>query len=128
MSRADPSLSHTLQGGEFLLLIVGDRISANVALLTEAISGTPGLDFRLGLVELQLYPLAHDTDWPLIVVPDVVGRTIEKTRGVIKIQYLKEKPSITVEISEKDEAEIISKGKTTPEVFLQKVLFITINF
>jgi uncharacterized protein YlzI (FlbEa/FlbD family) len=108
-----------LRGGEFLLLIIGDRISANVALLTESIRGVPGLDFRLGLIELQLFPLGKDADWPILVVPDVVGRTTEVTRGVIKIQYVQEKPSVTAEISE-EESPGAPKGKTTPEVFLQK--------
>jgi len=105
-----------LHNGEFLLLIVGDRISPNVALLSESIHGAPGLDFRLGLVELQLYPLDDGNDWPLMVIPDIVGRTVEKTRGVIKVQYVKEKPQIAVEISE-DEG---PKQKITKEVFLQK--------
>jgi hypothetical protein len=108
-----------LLNGEFLLLIVGDKISANVALLTEAIHGAPGLDFRLGLVELHLYPLNREANWPLLVVPDIVGRTLEETRGVIKIQYEKEKPKIAVEIS-KEEITAATKGKITPEVFLQK--------
>ncbi|GEM_PF-921204 len=107
-----------LQGGEFLLLIVGDKISANLALLSEAIQGVPGMDFRLGLVELQLYPLNKDSDWPLLIIPDVVGRTVEKTRGVIKIQYVQEKPSATIEITEEEAT--ASKGKTTSNIFLQK--------
>jgi hypothetical protein len=84
--------------------------------LTEAIHGAPGLDFRLGLVELHLYPLNKEAKWPLLVVPDIVGRTLEETRGVIKIQYEKEKPKIAVEISKEE----ITAGRTTPEVFLQK--------
>lgn len=108
-----------LRSGEFLLLIIGDRISANVALLTESIQGVPGLDFRLGLIELHLFPLEKDADWPILVVPDIVGRTVEVTRGVIKIQYVQEKPSVTAEISE-EEIPGAPKGKTTPEVFLQK--------
>jgi hypothetical protein len=108
-----------LRSGEFLLLIVGDKISANVALLSEAIHGSPGLDFRLGLIELQLYPLKSNDDWPVLVVPDIVGKTVETTRGVIKIQYIKEKPSVAVEISEEDTLGKID-GKITPAAFLQK--------
>jgi len=44
---------------------------------------------------------------------------VEKTRGVIKIQYVKEKPKIAVEIS-KEEITAETKGRITPEVFLQK--------
>jgi len=105
-----------LQKGEFLLLIVGDRISPNVVLLTEAIHGVPGLDFRLGLVELQLYPLEAGGDWPLLVIPDIVGRTVERTRGIIKVQYQQEKPKVAIEISEDTEP----KARITPDEFLQK--------
>lgn len=108
-----------LQSGEFLLLIAGDRISANLALLSEAIHGAPGLDFTIGLVELQMHPLNSDSDWPLLIIPDIVGRTVEKTRGVIKIQFEKERPKIEVLINE-DEQILEEKGKTTQEIFLQK--------
>jgi hypothetical protein len=48
--------------GNFLLLIVGDRISPNIALLTQAIQSAPGLGFTLGLVELHLYSTLPDAD------------------------------------------------------------------
>jgi len=109
----------TLRNGEFLLLIIGDVISPNLALLTESISGAPGLDFRLGLVELQLFRLEKDKNWPLLVVPEIVGRTVERTRGVIKVQYIQERPKLEIEI-EKDDTSKQTKGKTTKQVFLQK--------
>ena len=107
----------TLENGEFLLLIIGDKISPNLAMLSESISGTPGLDFRLGLVEMQLYPL-EEAGWPLLVVPDIVGRTVERTRGVIKVQYVQEKPNLEIEVEEGEKAGS-AKGKTTQEVFLK---------
>ena len=109
----------TLNNGEFLLLIVGDRISANLALLTESISGAPGLDFRLGLIELQIYSMADNQDWPIVVIPDIVGRTVEKTRGVIRIQYVQERPNVEVTVEDAEPTQQ-GKGKTTREVFLSK--------
>lgn len=109
----------TLSNGEFLLLIIGDVISPNLALLTESISGAPGLDFRLGLVELQLYRLEEPSTWPLLVVPEIVGRTVERIRGVIKVQYVQEKPELDIEIEEEDGSEQ-PRGKTTKKIFLQK--------
>lgn len=109
----------TLRNGEFLLLIIGDQISPNLALLTESISGVPGLDFRLGLVELQLYRLDRDSEWPLLVIPEIVGRTVERTRGVIKVQYVQERPKLEIDIeSDNDTSE--PRGKTTKQVFLSK--------
>jgi len=109
----------TLRNGEFLLLVIGDVISPNLALLTESISGVPGLDFRLGLVELQLYRLEKAKDWPLLVIPEIVGRTVERTRGVIKVQYVQERPKLEIEVEE-DDGSREPKGKTTKQVFLQK--------
>lgn len=108
-----------LQSGEFLLLIVGDKIAPNVAFLSEAIHGSPGLDFTIGLIELQLHPLNEYTDWPLLVIPDIVGRTVEHVRGVIKIQYETEKPKVAVEINEEPLPE--RKGHITKEIFLQRI-------
>lgn len=110
---------NNLHNGEFLLLIVGDRISPNVALLSDAIHGAPGLDFRMGLVELHLYSTQEGAKWPLLVVPDIVGRTVEVERGVVRVQYQKERPKIEVTISEEEKSND-AKGKTTPEIFLQK--------
>ena len=109
-----------LQGGEFVLLIIGERISPNITLLTDWISSTPGLNFRLGLVEIQLYPLQSGSDWPLLAIPDIVGRTVEKTRGVINIKYEKEKPCAEIEYVEKGEPNV-PKAKTTQDEFLGKL-------
>jgi len=93
----------TLSGGNFLLLIVGDRISPNITLLTQAIQSAPGLGFTLGLAEMQLYQTVPGQDWPLLVVPEVLGRTVEQTRGVVRVQYVQEKPAVTVEVDDDDE-------------------------
>lgn len=89
------NVQESLECGNFLLLIVGDRIAPNVAMLTEAIHSAPHLRFQLGLVEMRLHPLTDGKDWPLLVVPDVVGRTVEKARGVIEIRFQQEKPNVS---------------------------------
>ncbi len=109
-----------LAEGEFVLLIIGDRISPNITLLADWISSAPGLNFRLGLVEMQIYLLESGREWPLLVVPDIIGRTVEKTRGVVKIRYEKERPCADVEYVEKEEISM-AKGKTTQEEFLAKL-------
>lgn len=94
------SLTANLEEGKFLLLIIGDKISPNMALLTDAIHGAPGLGFQMGLVEMRLYPVVAGQDWPLVVVPDVVGRTIEKLRGVVRVRYTQERPEVSVDIKD----------------------------
>jgi len=105
-----------LRTGRFLLLIVGDRISANVSLLTEAIQGSPGLEFQFGLVELHFHRLNEDSDWPLVVVPDVVGRTVEETRAIVKLSFEREKPRVEVSVPQ-EESTGRSKSKVTLESF-----------
>lgn len=110
-----------LNEGNFLLLIVGDKVSPNIALLTKAIQSAPGLGFTLGLAEMQLYQMNTETEWPLIVVPEVVGRTIEKTRGVVQVRYTQEKPKISVEV---ESDEIVGPSPAphhTLESFLQSI-------
>lgn len=78
-------LATRLPTGDFLLLIVGDRISPNAAMLGGAIAGAPGLHFTMGFVELQLCGLG-DGGWPILVVPHVVGRKVERERFVVRIE------------------------------------------
>ncbi len=114
------SVATTLSQGKFLLLIVGDRISPNIALLTKAIQSAPGLGFTLGLAEMRLYQTAPGKDWPLLVVPEVVGRTVEQTRGVVRIQYVQEKPTVTVAV-EGDEEDGGTIGKLDLDQFFQSI-------
>ena len=92
----------SLSQGSFLLLIVGDKISPNIALLTQAIQSAPGLGFTLALAEMQLFQTTPGSDWPLLVIPEIVGRTVEMTRGVVRVQYTQEKPTVTVTVADND--------------------------
>ncbi|MDP6380671.1 MAG: hypothetical protein QF662_04925 [Phycisphaerae bacterium] len=99
-----------MKHGRFLLLIVGDKISPNLALLSESIHGVPGLEFQLGLIELCLYPVDEGSNWPLIVTANIVGKTVEQARAIVKIQYKQEIPQVAVEVSDTPVA-----GKVTCE-------------
>lgn len=110
-----------LARAKFLLLIVGDRISPNIALLSDAIQSAPGLHFTLGLVEMQLYELAADSDWPILVVPEVLGRTVERTRGVVKVCYAAERPQVDVTVEADDTDSDGTAGALDRDSFLQQV-------
>lgn len=110
-------VASSLATGSFLLLIVGDRISPNIALLTKAIQSAPGLNFRLGLVEMQLFQRSEAESWPLVIVPEVVGRTVEVTRGVIQVRYKQEKPQVAIDMSE-DPVVVPPDGALDLETFL----------
>lgn len=91
------ALVENLARGKFLVLIVGDRVSPNLVLLSQTIQAAPGLEFTIGLVELRFYRLRPQEEWPLIVVPEIVGRTVEMARGIIRIKYENERPGVRIE-------------------------------
>jgi len=116
------NLIKNIETGEFLLLIVGDRISPNVALLSKAIHGNPVLNFTIGLIELQIFK--GETDYPLYIFPQILGRTVEEVRGIIKIKYQEntQKPKVEVVVTEEDDNKNkINKDKVTRDIFLNDI-------
>lgn len=79
------NVSKNLKRGRFLLLIVGDGIRESVEDMVEYLTQTPQLYFTLALVELQVFKLTQ-TDNSLIVIPQLVTRTREITRAIVKIE------------------------------------------
>lgn len=115
------NVAASLHDGNFLLLIVGDRVSPNIALLTSSIQSAPGLAFTIRLVEMQLFQATPGEDWPLFVVPEVVGRTVEKTRGVVRVRYNQEQPKIEIEVeSEDDDLNEVTRGLDL-DLFLRQI-------
>ncbi|MCX7735701.1 MAG: hypothetical protein N2319_03210 [Candidatus Kapabacteria bacterium] len=79
------NVSRNLKRGRFLLLIVGDGIRESLEEMVEYLTQTPQLYFTLALVELLVYKLNQD-DSSLIVIPQLVTRTREITRAIVKIE------------------------------------------
>jgi hypothetical protein len=77
-------------------VVVGDRIHPSATQLAGTIQSAPHLQFSLGFVELQCYKLNKDSNWPLIVYPNLILKTKEVTRAVVKVLYEKEKPEVAV--------------------------------
>jgi len=105
------SLSH----GHLLLLIVGNKIFPEVALLTESIHSAPHLEFTIRLMELEFYSIGDTEDKQLLVVPQVVGKTHEQARAIVRIVYEEKKPEVAVIPIETD------KSLLDPETFLKGV-------
>lgn len=78
------NIERNLKRGRFLLLIVGDGIRESVEDMVDYLSNSAQLLFTLGLVELQVYKATPDESY--IVVPNLITRTKEITRAVIKIE------------------------------------------
>lgn len=79
------NISKNLKRGRFLLLIVGDGIRESVEDMVEYLTQTPQLYFTLALIELQVYKL-NQSDSSLIVIPQLITRTREITRAIVRIE------------------------------------------
>ena len=79
------NISKNLKRGRFLLLIVGDGIRESVEDMVEYLTQSPQLYFTLALIELQVYKL-NEADNSLIVIPQLVTRTREITRAIVRIE------------------------------------------
>ena len=67
-------------------MIVGDGIRESVEDMVGFFQLTPQLHFTLALVELQVYELEANGPKPLLVVPQIVARTREITRAVVRVE------------------------------------------
>ena len=104
-----------LDHGRFLLLIVGDKIYPEVAMLTETIQSAPNLEFTIGMVELQMFKTSKEKPWPLLIMPRVIGKTHEVIRSVVRILYEEKKPDI--EVTTTSEKEKGLRTKTDKKTF-----------
>jgi hypothetical protein len=93
------SISHNIRQGRYLLLVVGDGIRESVEDMVEFLAQTPQLQFTLALVELQIYELDTNQDKSLLIIPQIVTRTREVVRAVVRIEA-KEIGSIKVDLVE----------------------------
>lgn len=105
-------VQESLSAGRFLLLIVGDKIYPEVAMLFETIQSAPNLEFKLGLIEIQTFKTSKEKIWPLLVIPKLVGKTHEVVRSVVKIIYEEKRPEVeadTIEVQDQANAKIDEK-------------------
>jgi hypothetical protein len=92
-----------LTNGSFALLIVGDKIHPSATQLADTIQSAPHLQFTLGFVELSCYKLDSDSEWPLIVYPNLVLKTKEVSRAIVKVLYEQDKPEVYVSTPSEDQ-------------------------
>jgi hypothetical protein len=105
-------LIQNLSNGNIKLSIIGDKISPNLLLLSDTIQKAPGLNFNITLIEIKLFEFEKYT----IIIPDIVGKTIEETRAVVKIQYEKEKPRVDIKYFEPER----NTSKTSKSTFISE--------
>lgn len=89
-------INNHLAAGEMVLLIVGDGIASRAESLAEAVGGHPAIQFRLALIELQLFAMA---DGAVLVVPHTLARTTEIQRATVRVVYdERARPEVAVEV------------------------------
>ena len=101
------TLTRNLRNGRFLLLVVGDGIRESVEEMADYLQQTPQLHFTLALVELQIYKIDDGEKSSHLVIPQVVARTREITRAVVRVEGTAIE-SVKVEVA----TEITTPGKS----------------
>jgi len=91
------SISRNIERGRFLLLVVGDGIRESVEDMVDFLAQTPQLQFTLALVELQIYELDAAQEQSLLIIPQIVTRTREITRAIVKVEA-KEIEAVNIEV------------------------------
>jgi len=66
--------------------VVGDGIRESVETMADFLQQTPQLHFTLALVELQVYELGDEKRKPWLVIPQIVVRTREIIRAVVRVE------------------------------------------
>lgn len=87
-----------IKAARFLLMIVGDGIREGVEKMADYINGSPDMQHRLALCELEVYALAGGAH---LVVPQLTLKTNIIERGVIRV----ENGEIKVDTGESEEEE-----------------------
>lgn len=106
------NIDRNLKRGRLLLLIVGDGVRESVEDMVEYLSNSAQLLFTLGLIEIQVYKSVENEN-DLIVIPNIITRTREITRAVIKIENNATDATVSVSTDFKEETSKNSKTRTS---------------
>ena len=120
-SQVIDTVTRNLKRGRLLLLIVGDGIREGVEAISSYLQDTPGLHFSLALLELALYQMEPGDEWPLLVQPRLVARTVEVVRAVVHVQA-PEGVGVQVKLPETEEKGTRKGRRTlTEDVFFEEL-------
>ncbi len=117
------NINKNLKRGKFLLLIVGDGIQDNLEEMVDYLHQTPQLHFTIALVELQVYSADEKQD-SFVVIPQLVTRTREITRAIVRIEN-GDASNIVVTIPKeepkKQSGQISARATITAEDFFEQL-------
>jgi hypothetical protein len=106
------NIERNLKRGRLLLLIVGDGIRESVEDMVDYLQSTAQLQFTLGLVELQVFKNPNNES-DLIVIPNLITRTREITRAIIKIENNSTNNIVSIETDFKEEKQKTNYTRST---------------
>jgi hypothetical protein len=111
-------VSRNLAEGRLALLIVGDGIRSQSKELLDVVGHHPDFPFRLALVEMRMYAL---DDKRLLLVPDILLKTEEIERAVVRISYVgSTPPAVDVEVpTSTSSTGRPARGSLSAEAFLR---------
>lgn len=89
-------LKKNIKNGNYIVLIVGDKIHTNILGMVESIHSAPHLAFTIYLVELS--PIRYDES-NILLRPSIIENTSEVERSVIRLEVDLKKESYLVESS-----------------------------
>ena len=90
--------------------------------MSEFLQGTPGLRFSLALVEICLYKMSEDEEYPLILQPRRIANTVDLVRAVVHVEA-PEQVKVDVTLHEEADTGTRSGGrrKLTEEIFFTEL-------
>ena len=118
------NISKNLKRGRFLLLIVGDGIRESVEEMVYYLSQTPQLHFTMALVELQVYQNQGALKDSFLVIPQIITRTKEITRAVVRVEGLlsdQVKVEMPTEAEQNIKRRTSTKGSLSEQDFLDAI-------
>jgi len=114
------NIERNLKRGRFLLLIVGDGIRESVEDMVDYLSSYSQLQFTLGLVELQVYKNPKSKK-DFIVIPNLITRTKEIIRAIIRIENSTQNNIVSVETDFREKSVSKIKNSITEEDFFEQL-------
>jgi len=111
-------VSRNLTDGRMTLVVVGDGIRSQSRELLAVVGHHPNFPFRLALVEMRMYAL---DDQRLLLVPDILLRTEEIERAVVRITYTgPTRPIVDVDVpTPTSTTDAHVRGSLSAEAFLR---------
>jgi len=106
-----------MKKGRFLLIIVGDGIKESVEEMVDYLNKNPSMLFTLALVELQVFKFSQGD---FIVIPQVVTRTQEITRAVVKIEGVNVE-KVQIELDTGEETKKPKRRKIDEDEFFEQL-------